>query len=141
VMVTIGLALVLEPIVAQHQHARHVLTSQGDQKQRQRDTEQGIERELRQGEHWGRELQLQPRQIDTPLNQQEGQPQCQNAHHRVACGKAFEHDVGNDQQPDQHRVKAHAAKSTDAELQQDTGQQPCGHTRRDQSDDFFEIPG
>ena len=69
-----GVGTGLEAIVVQHQHAGHVLAGQRDEKQRQRDAEQGIERELRPGEHGSSKLQLQPGQIDPVLRQQKTSP-------------------------------------------------------------------
>jgi len=84
-------------IVAQHQHARHVLPCQGDQKQWQGHAEQTVQRPGGCGVHRCRQLQRQPRQVHTLLLHQERQPQQQNAHHRIARGNALEHHISHDQ--------------------------------------------
>ena len=86
----------------------------------------------------GAARQLQPAQVDALLQQQEGQAQRQDANHRIARGDALEDHIGRDQQAGQRRIHAHAAKSLDAELQQDAGQQPGRHARRDQPDHALE---
>jgi len=91
----------VEAVTAQHQHARHVLPREGDQKQRQRDAQQRIDRELGACEHRSRELQRQSREVHALLHQQKAKPQHQNADHRVARTQALEQDVGADQHADQ----------------------------------------
>ena len=133
-----GVGAGLESVVAQHQHAGHVLAGQRDQEQRQGHAEQGVEREFRPREHGRRESQLQPGQVHTVLRQQECQAQRQDADHGVARRQPLEQHIGHDQQAGQHRVHAHAAKGLDAELQQDARQQARGHARRNQPDHALE---
>ena len=125
VMVTMGLALVLKPSLRSTSMPGmywpvSVIRNSGSAAQH------GVERELGPREHRRRQAQLQPAQVDALLQQQEGQAQRQDR----ARGDALEDHIGRDQQAGQRRIHAHAAKSLDAELQQDAGQQPGA--RRDQ---------
>ena len=133
-----GVGAGLEPVIAQHQHARHVLAGQRDEEQRQGDAQQRIERKRWHGENRGGELQAQSRQIHPILHQQKEQAQHQDADDGISGAEAFEHHISHDQQAGQHRINAHATESLDTELQQDAREQTRGHARRNQPDQALE---
>ena len=133
-----GVGAGLEAVIAQHQHAGHVLAGQGDEEQGQGDAQQGVERERRHGEKRSGELQAQSRQIHAILHEQKEQAQHQDADDGITRAEALEHHISHDQQAGQHRINAHAAESLDAELQQDAREQTCGHARRNQADQALE---
>ncbi|KTC24212.1 hypothetical protein AO392_04160 [Pseudomonas putida] len=117
-------------VVAQHQHARHVLPGEGDDEQRQRHAEQRAKAELRGFEHRQRHAQVHAVQVQALLGQQHGQARHQHPDHGKARGEAAQHGVGEHQHDHQQRVGAGPAEGVDPELQQDACQQPGGDAGR-----------
>ncbi|MNQ69972.1 hypothetical protein D3C85_845940 [compost metagenome] len=136
-----GIGADLVAVIAQHQHAGHVLPSQCDQEQGQRHAQQGRHGKARHLEHGRGQGQFDALRIDAPLRQQQGQADQHDADHGKACRKAAQHRVRQQQHHHQHGIGAGAAERVHAELQQDAGQQTGRDATGDQPHESFEGAG
>ena len=132
-----GVGAGLEAVVAQHQHAGHVLTRQRNDEQGQRHPQQGIERKPGHLEYRRGQAQMNGGKIDAALQDQHRQPDHQYADHGEARGKPLEQRIRNYQHDHQQRVDTGAAKGIDAELKQNARQQPRRDAARNQAHQLF----
>jgi hypothetical protein len=128
-------------VVAQHQHAGHVLPRQRDDEERQGDAQQGLQRELRHFEDRRCEAEVDCREVDAALCDEQRKADDQDADHRKARGIALEQRIGDDQHDYQQRIGAGPAEGIDAELQQDAGQQAGGNAARNHAHQLLECAG
>ncbi|MDT4839150.1 hypothetical protein FQZ97_729330 [compost metagenome] len=136
-----GVRAGLVAVVAQHQHARHVLPGQRDDEQRQRDPQQGLQREPGHFEHWRGQAEVDRREIDPALRDEQAHADDENADHRETRCESLQQRIRDHQHDHQHRIDARAAEGIDAELQQDARQQAGGDAARDHAHELVEGAG
>lgn len=134
-----GIGAGLEAVVAQHQHARHVLAGQRDDEEGKRDAEQRGHREGGGREYRHGQLQRHAAETDLPHSKQERDTGDQHADNRVARGEPAQQGVGENQPADEQGVHTRTAKGADAEAQQNAGEQPGGDAGRNHFHDPLEI--